>query len=175
MPAIPRLINEVFAQLADEAPGVAIEWVGPGPHLYASVADEQIDLAFLGAENPLPEGLMQRVSPPLKRYTFMRRGHPALKNWGREAWLEWPHVVVGMSNAGRQTVEDSIRRDGLDRRVGAHIPEFSGVGPLLGSSHMLATTVKPFLGDDVETYGLVFRRPPVDLSDITFRFSGARA
>ena len=35
---------------------------------------------------------------------------------------------------------------------------------------MLATNVIPFLGTDIRTYGLVWRRPPVDLPDITFRF-----
>jgi len=170
VPAIPGLINEVFARLAAEAPGVALEWVGLGPHLYTSVADEQIDLALLGADKPLPEGLMEHVMPPLARYTFMREGHPALENWGRQAWFDWPHVMVGMSNAARQTVGDRVARDGMKRRIGAHIPDFSGIGPLLARSNMLATNVKPFLGADMETYGLVARRPPVDLPDITFRF-----
>ena len=108
--------------------------------------------------------------PPLVRYTFMRTGHPVLENWGREAWSDWLHVIVGMSGAARQTVEERIKRDGLQRRVGAYIPDFSGVAPLLAGSNMLATNVKPFLGADVKTYGLVARRPPLDLPDVTFRF-----
>jgi len=108
--------------------------------------------------------------PPLERYTFMRRGHPALENWGKQAWLEWPHVVIGMSDAARQTVEERLKRDGLDRRIGAHIPEFSGIGPLLAGSNMLATNVKPFLGADIRTYGLIWRRPPVEMPQVTFRF-----
>ena len=170
VPAIPALINEVFARLSSEAPGVALEWVGLGPHLYNSVAEERIDLALLGADKPLPDGLMERVMPPLARHTFLREGHPALKTWGRQAWLDWPHVMVGMSDAARQTVEDRIARDGMERRIGARIPDFSGIGPLLARSNMLATNVKPFLGADMATYGLVARRPPVDLPDITFRF-----
>lgn len=170
VPAIPSLINEVFSRLSNEAPGVSLEWVGLGPHLYTAVADERVDLAFLGADKPLPDGVMDRVMPPLERYTFMRRGHPALENWGKESWLEWPHVVVGMSDAARQTVEERLKRDGLDRRIGAHIPEFSGIGPLLAGSNMLATNAKPFLGADIRTYGLVWRRPPVELPDITLRF-----
>ena len=170
VPAIPSLINNVFSRLSNEAPGISLEWVGLGPHLYTAVADERVDLAFLGADKPLPEGLMDRVMPPLERYTFMRRGHPALENWGKQAWLEWPHVVVGMSDAARQTVEERLKRDGLDRRIGARIPEFSGIGPLLAGSNMLATNAKPFLGADIRTYGLIWRRPPVKLPDITFRF-----
>jgi len=40
VPAIPSLINEVFSRLSNEAPGVSLEWVGLGPHLYTAVADE---------------------------------------------------------------------------------------------------------------------------------------
>lgn len=170
IPAIPSLISAVYAHLSDQAPGVSLEWVGLGPHLYTAVADEQIDLAFLGADKALPEGLAEHVMPPLTRHTFMRRGHPALETWDKQAWLDWPHVMVGISQSARQTVEDRLKRDGLQRRIGAHIPEFSGIGPLLAGSNMLATNVKPFLGADVKTYGLVARRPPVDLPDITFRF-----
>jgi len=160
VPAIPGLINAVFSRPTHDAPGVAIEWLGLGRHLYTAVADEQIDLALLGVDKPLPEGPVGHLMRPLKRYTFMRRGHPALKNWGKQGWLDWPHVVVGMSGAARQTVQERIKRGGLDRRIGAHIPEFSGVGPLVSGSNMLATNLKPFLGADIKTYGLVWRRTP---------------
>lgn len=170
VPAIPSLISAVFSRLSKEASGVSLEWVGLGPHLYAAVADERVDLACLGADKPLPEGLMDHVMPPLERYTFMRRGHPARENWGKQVWLDWPHVVVGMSGAARQTVEERLRQDGLDRRIGAHIPEFSGIAPLLAGSNMLATIAKPFLGADIRTYGLIWHRPPVELPKLTLRF-----
>lgn len=35
---------------------------------------------------------------------------------------------------------------------------------------MLGTTVAPFIAEDLKTYGLIAKRPPVDLPDITFRF-----
>lgn len=64
----------------EEAPGVSLEWVGLGPHLYQAVADEDIDLALLGSDTPLPEGLLEQVMPTLKRYTYIRKGHPAAEN-----------------------------------------------------------------------------------------------
>lgn len=85
VPAITALIAEVIAPINEEAPGVALEWIGLGPHLYAAVADERIDLAILSADTTLGEGLIEHVMPPLKRYTFMRHGHPALGNWGKQA------------------------------------------------------------------------------------------
>ncbi|MBJ3761426.1 LysR family transcriptional regulator [Maribius pontilimi] len=170
VPAITALIAEVFARIDDEAPGVALEWVGLGAHLYQAVADEEIDLALLGSDTPLPDGVIEQVMPTLKRYTYMRKDHPAAGNWNKQAWLDWPHVMVGLSNAGRQTVEASISRDGLERRIGAHLPEFSGVAPLLARTNMLGTTVEWFMVEDMQTYGLIAKRPPIDLPDITFRF-----
>lgn len=170
VPAITALIAEVFARVNDEAPGVSIEWLTLGPHLYTAVADEQVDIALLGADTTLPEGLMEKKMPPLERFTYMRKGHPAASDWSRQAWLNWPHVMVGISNAGRQTVENSIKRDGLERRIGAHLPEFSGVAPLLARTNMLGTTVQLFMAEDAQTYGLIAKRPPVDLPSITFRF-----
>lgn len=169
VPAITALIAEVFARINEAAPGVALEWVNLGPHLYDAVANEEIDLALLGVDKPLPEGLMERVMPTLQRFTYMRAGHPAAEIWNKQAWLDWPHVMVGMSNAARQTVEDRVARDGMERRIGAHLPEFSGVAPLLARTNMLGTTVPLFMADDVKTYGLIAKSPPVDLPDITFR------
>lgn len=170
VPAITALIAEVFARINRDAPGVSLEWVGLGPHLYTAVADEQVDLALLGADSPLPDGLMEQKMPTLHRLTFLRAGHPAAENWTRQAWLDWPHVMVGLSSAARETVEDRVARDGLQRHIGAHLPEFSGVAPLLARTDMLGTTVPPFIAEDMRTYGLIARRPPVDLPDITFRF-----
>ena len=134
------------------------------------MANEEIDLALLGADKLLPEGVMEQVMPTLQRLTYMRAGHPAAETWNKQAWLDWPHVMVGMSNAARQTVEDRVARDGMERRIGAHLPEFSGVAPLLARTNMLGTTVPLFMADDMKTYGLIAKRPPVDLPDITFRF-----
>src|SRR6056297_1164896 len=56
------------------------------------------------------------------------------------------------------------------RRMVAHIPEFSGIAPLLARTDMLGTTVPLFMVEDAATYDLIARRPPIDLPDITFRF-----
>lgn len=50
------------------------------------------------------------------------------------------------------------------------MPEFSGVTPLLARTNMLGKTEPLLLVEDVRTYGLIAKHPPVDLPDITFRF-----
>ncbi len=175
LPAMTSLITEVTARISDAAPGVSVEWVPLGPSVVPSVADEQIDLALLGSDKTLPDGLEEKRMPPLERVTVMRTGHPALEKWDQQAWLDWPHVMVGMGSAARQTVEEQMRRDGLNRHIGARLSEFSGVAPLLARSNMMWTTVKPFVVHDLETYDLAVVRPPVSVPDFEFRFIwGAR-
>ena len=170
VPAVAALISEVFARIEADAPGVSLEWVGLGPHLYSAVVDEQVDLALLNASSALPEGIIEKKMRILTRYTFLREGHPALADWGPSAWLSWPHVVVGVANAARETVQDAVAGKGLERRIGAHIPEFSGVAPVLARTNMLGTTVPLFMAGQAEAHGLVAKRPPVEVPDISFRF-----
>lgn len=170
LPAMTSLITEVSARINRSAPRVTVEWVPLGPSVLPAVIDEQIDLALLGSDKTLPDGLAERRMPALERVTVMRSGHPALEAWDETAWRSWPHVVVGMGNAARQTVESQIRRDGVERHVGVRLAEFSGVAPLLARTDMLWTTVKPFVVHDVETYDLAVVRPPVRVPDFEFRF-----
>lgn len=134
---------------------MSLEWIGLGPHLYTAVAGGQIDLVLLGVDKSLPDGLMAQEMPTLKRYTFMCNGNPALDNCDQVAWLKWPHVMVGMASAARQTVENKIAQEGLERSIGANLPEFSGVAPLLARTNMLGTSVRPFMARDMEIYDLV--------------------
>lgn len=168
-PPIMALIADVSQRVYAQAPNVGIEWVGPTPQSYLKVAEGEVDLA-LGAIETTPESTLEAVLPPLKRYTFARDGHPALERWDREAWIYWPHVMVGLAEAARQTVEERIAQLGVERRVGARIPEFSGVGPLVAGSDMLANQVAVMVLDDIERYGLRVLEAPVDLPDLTLRF-----
>lgn len=139
-----------------------------GPHLYDAVANDEIDLAQLGTDNFLPEGLTEQKMPTLQRFTYMDTEHPATLNWNRQASRDWLHVMVGMENAARQTVQDCVARDGLERPIGAHRPEFWDVTTLLARTKLLGTTAQLFMADDINTYELVAKRPPIDLPDINF-------
>ena len=168
-PPIMPLIADITETVYTQAPNVGIEWVSPTPKSYTQVAEGEIDLA-LGAIESIPEGALEAVLPPLKRYTFARDGHPALERWGKEAWIYWPHVMVGLSEAARQTVEERVAQLGVERRVGARIPEFSGVGPLVSGSNMLANQICVMVVNDIERYGLRVLEPPLELPDLTLRF-----
>ena len=170
VPAIPDLVSKVTRKIAGMAPNVGMEWVPIGTKVYAATIEEQVDIAWYSADAALPEGLTQICTPPLKRYVFARCGHPGIANWSREEWLRWPHVVVGMAGAARQTVEKRIAQVGLERRTGAVVPEFSSVGSIVAGSDMLANQIPIMLGGNIEELDLQILEPPVDLPDFAPRF-----
>jgi len=169
IPAIPAVVTETFSRALALAPGISLEWVPATAQNYAKVAEGQIDIAMNPADTPLPSGISEHILNPMRRYTFARNDHPALANWNRTAWLKWPHAMVGMAGAARQTVEQRIAQIGVERRVGARIPDFSGLAPLLARTDLLANQVAVALSDGLELFGLRVLQPPIDLPDLTFR------
>ncbi len=168
-PHLTPLTADVSERVHAEAPNVGLEWRSINSKDYQLVAEGELDLA-LGAIQKVPEGIVHEELPTLRRYTFARDGHPALERWDEAAWIFWPHVMVGISDAARQTVEERMAQMGVERRVGARIPEFSAIAPLLASTNMLANQVPIFMVDDIARYGLRILESPVALPDLTLRF-----
>lgn len=168
--ASAALIADVSGQVHAAAPDVSLEWVAPSRETYVHVAAGQVDLALLGADAPMPDGLSEQVLPPIPRVTFSRKGHPATERWNKEAWLRWPHIVLGMSNAIRDAVDERVAKLGIERRVGARIPDLSCIGPLLARTNMITNQAPLFLMDDVDLYDLQALEPPVPVGSLALRF-----
>ncbi len=61
----------------------------------------------------------------------MRRSHPAADGFNLERWLAWPHIVVSGKGSKRGSLEDILAKLKLRRRVGAVVPNFKMIEPLL--------------------------------------------
>jgi len=169
VPALPDLLSSTFARVHGAGPDIALEWLPLLPDTFGQLIDGRIDLAFVANDPAMADGLSQHVFEPDSRYTFARAGHPALAAWGRESWLTYPHVVVGVHNAARQTVEERVASLGVERRIGARIPDWSGIGPLLVASDMLANQIAPAMLGGIATHDLRVLEPPVPLPDFAMR------
>jgi DNA-binding transcriptional LysR family regulator len=108
MPVVTALVTRATARVQELAPDVGIDWLQFGERTYADVAAESIDLVLHSADTPLPEGFSGEVLPTLTRYTYARSGHPALADWTRQAWIDWPHVLVGSTHGTPETVAERI-------------------------------------------------------------------
>jgi len=159
-PISAKVLSKVVNDLQDVAPGINIEWLAAPREVYAAVSEGHIDLAHLGGERSLPDGLVEAELPPMEFFGFVRKGHPALSDWGLDAWNHYGHIKVVIDNEVRSPVDEATRETSPGRRIAARISEFAAVGPLLAASDLIATLSTGVMAWDMETYGLV-ALPPI--------------
>jgi len=166
----PVFLSSVIERLLREAPRVTIEWLTPSCETDAAITDGLIDLAHRGGNGALPEGVEVSEVQPFTWMTYARKGHPACDNWGAEPWLRWPHVQVTLRDRVKSPVDDVCSSDGLERIVAARVPNFSGVGPLLARTNLLATLPPLTMDARIAQYGLQPLPPPVPIEPMRSRF-----
>lgn len=170
--AIPDLSASLFAALAAdaalEAPAVALEWVVRDAGTLLAVAEGRVDVALMPSAVRLPEGVEGAEAGTLRWATFARHDHPAMRDWGKVAWARWPHVVVRVGEHMPSPVESAPGIRGT-RRVGAWVPHFSAVAPLLARTDLLATLPLVVMADALERYGLIALPPPFPLPPMPHR------
>jgi DNA-binding transcriptional LysR family regulator len=169
-PITGRVLSDVMKKVRAEAPGVKLEWLSAPRQVYAAVAEGLVDIAHLGGETRLPDGLDAVEVPPFVWTSFLRNGHPALADWGPEAWSRYPHVQVNIANDARSPLDNPADGKPPDRKIGALISEFSSLGPLLANSDLIGTFPRILLAWDMQTYGLRPVTPQITPSTFRTRF-----
>lgn len=170
MPTVTKVIAEVSARVEAEAPRVKIEWLPAHHDVYAALSEGLVDLAHLGGEPRLPDGLDAQVMEPFSWVTFARKDHPACAGWGIDAWRRYPHLMVNVTRSMQNPFPVTAQNDRAARRVTAMIGDSAGVASLLAKSDFLATFPALLLAWDMEAFGLRAMKPPVDLGPVLVRF-----
>ncbi len=170
MSSFPSLVAAVVAQARAEAPGVMLEWFNVSAQVYDAVADGLVDVAHVGGDLRLPHGLHERDVEPFEWYTFARADHPAVSDWGPEAWARWPHLQVKIATSTRSPVDVRPDDPATARRIGAKIGEFSTVAAVLAESDLLTTLPAVLMASQMEMYGLSALKPPVAQERFRVRF-----
>jgi DNA-binding transcriptional LysR family regulator len=166
-PITGQVITEVMNRIHKAAPGAKLEWLSAPRQVYDAVAEGLVDVAHLGGETRLPDGLVEVEVPSFKWTSFVRKGHPALSNWGPEAWSNYRHVQVNISNDSPSPLDKPADAAPPDRTIGALISEFSSLGPLLAGSDLIGTFPRVLMAWDMQTYGL--RPLPPQITPTPFR------
>lgn len=170
MPTIPQVIHRVMNEVYAGAPGVRLDWLRPDNAAYPAVAEGLYDLAHLSGEARLPEGLDEAEMPAASRTSFVRKDHPALNNWGAQAWSKWPHIVVSSANSTHSQVETVQAKAGLVRHIGTQISDFWGLGSLVAHTDSIATFPPLFMTEHMQVWGLRALPPPMDFAPFRVRF-----
>lgn len=169
-PITGRVLSDVLNRLHRAAPAAKLEWLSAPRQVYDAVAEGLVDVAHLAGETRLPDGLDAAEVPGFQWTSFVRADHPAVSNWGPEAWSTYPHVQVTISNDAPSPFDRADSAGPLKRTIGALISEFSSLGPLLARSDCIATFPRLLMAWDMETYGLRPLPPQIYLPEFRTRF-----
>jgi DNA-binding transcriptional LysR family regulator len=166
---VPSVFPRLMARVGREAPRATVDWIPEGPQTLLAVADAQVDIACVAAALALPEGIGHEIlGPEVPWASFVRKNHPAIANWGAAAWARWPHVVVRVGNALPSPVT-ATPSSARQRVVGARVPNFSDVAPLLAQTDMIATFSIATLLEGVKLYELHVLPPPFPIQPFPMR------
>jgi DNA-binding transcriptional LysR family regulator len=158
------VVAELHARLADSAPGVNLvvqPWHGAAAAL-EGLAKGGSDLAV--SVFPDVDAAFRREELAQERYVVvMRKDHPAAADFGLEAWLAWPHVLVSGRGEASSPLDRLLAQQGRARRVALVVPSFLTVLPLLRDSDLVAMLPARCLPADAGKTFRVFEPPlPVE-------------
>ncbi|GGK52820.1 LysR family transcriptional regulator [Salinarimonas ramus] len=160
----PMLIiaPHLVARLGRTAPGVSLviqPWRGAAAALQ-SLATGHADLAI--SVFPPDEGLNVVTLFEETYVVAMRSDHPAAIAFDLDAWLAWPHVIVSGRGEGHTPIDDALHRMGRARRIGAVVPSFQLVPPILATSDCIALLPRHAFKGAHEA-SLTHRSPPFEV------------
>lgn len=168
-PALDCVTTELIARMHADGPMTGLVALPYTKETIGQIVSGEVDIAFGNANFPLPEGLKAHNLPPLKRYVWARRGHPASNDWNVQSWMRWPHLVVRIPSAIHGTVEEHFGNLGFDRRIGLHAASWSVIGTALNSTNMLGNFIALCLLEGRGGQDLQALEPPVPMPDLNFR------
>ena len=167
----PTLLARVLSEVQRQAPGVSVEWLAPADQTMIAIAEGQLDVALVTTSAAVPEGVERYDAGDLHSVTFARKDHPAVASWGAEAWSRWPHIQVQLGERGKSDVQRAVDEHGLERTIGASVPNFSQIPAVLAQTNLLATMTPLVMDGAMERFGLRALEPPIPIRPTSFFFA----
>ena len=161
---LPKLMD----LLAETAPNISLNTIrSTGSNLADDMEAGRIDLA-IGWLPHLKSGFFQRRLFVQDHVCMFRRGHRLDKTAAlTQAEFEAEnHVVVSAVGTGHATVDASIEKLGVHRKVSLTVPHFVAVGHILSSTNMIATVPERFARHCAAPFNLTYVALPMQLPEI---------
>lgn len=155
------LMPAVYRAVAAAAPHASLEWKAPGPRMLLELADGKWDLALAPSWSLPVSGVASAGLGEIDWAVFARRGHPAVRGWSARQWREASHLMVRIGSDIEAPVSSALRDQGAQRRVGAYVPSFSAVAPMLAQSDLLATLPRLMMAGSAAAFDLVALESPI--------------
>lgn len=170
---LPSLIE----RLSREAPGITLSTAGNAAvNLRDDMEAGKVDLA-IGLLPQLKAGFFQRQLFRQRYVCLLRRGHPmSRKKLSLADFRSVEHLVVVAAGTGHGTVDEMLKRNGVERSVRLTVPHFVGVGHILSSTDLVATVPEALAQHLAKPFDLIYVPHPVRLPEVAINvFWHARA
>lgn len=161
---LPKLM-EVLAAIA---PGISLSTIRTtGANLAEEMEAGRIDLA-IGWLPHLKTGFFQQRLFSQDHVCMFRRGHALDKKspLTKREFEAAEHVVVSAAGTGHATVDASIEKLDVRRRVVLTVPHFVAVGHILATTDMIATVPERFARQCAKPFKLEYTKLPMQLPEI---------
>lgn len=166
----PSLFPRLMSRVRSAAPNVVVDWIAESPQTLLSIADEQVDIAFVASALPLPDGVVAQEAGDIGWATFLRSDHPAVADWSKAEWRRWPHAIVRIGNSLASPVGAAPDDAAKHRQIAARVLNFGAVAPLLARTDLLATLPVIAMHESLERYGLTAMPLPFAVAPMPHRF-----
>lgn len=158
-PLVPQLLQDV----GKAAPAVRVELAPFSRGVIRELAEGRYD-ALIAPSATKHEGLRGEVLGTWPWAVYGRRGHPAFGAWSLEAWAAYPHLQVRTTVLrGKGPIAHRAAQHGIERVVGAVVPQFTMAAPILAQTDLLLTVPSVIMPRPAAVYGLERHEPPLDL------------
>ncbi len=160
------LAPHLLSRLAEEAPGIDLHILPPGPAIMEMLANGEVD-AVVGAIDDAPAGIHRRKLFEDRFVTLMRTGHPATAHeLTLEKYLGLDHMVISITGTGPAPVDELLSTMGLSRRVRVRVPNFFAAMEIAACSDLVMTLPASLARTAVGAARFVVQPPPIDPGSI---------
>lgn len=157
----------LLARLGEEAPGLDLDILSPGPAVIEALETDAAD-AVMGVINEAPAGIRRRGLFKEGFVTLMRAGHPAAgQKLTLARYLDLDHIVVSVTGVGPAPVDEVLSAMGKKRRVKVSVPNFFAAVEIAACSDLLMTLPERLARMAAAVNRFVVLPPPVDPGRLT--------
>ena len=168
----PAFMARTTALILKEAPNVMIDWVRIKPINRTDLADGLIDLMQVGGPAHLGDGIELVDLAPFTFFSFVRKGHPAAKNWSAKTAEKYRYLQVAVEDQhGIKPIETEHRQHDRPRTVGGKVQDFPLVGPMLAATDFIATQPSAAMEENWKQYDLEVLEPVAAPTNFPHRFA----
>lgn len=161
--ALVTVVPKLLKKLRLAAPNVKLDVRSISDYTAKMLESGETDLA-VGFCPPMGAGFCQQRLFQERFVCVVRPGHPRISNkLSPTQYSNEFHIAVATSGTGHSLLEETLVTQHLERKVGVTVPNFLGIGPVLGALDYIATLPEQLAKHLVQAGGAKILETPFEI------------